>query len=363
MKHIMNLFLIIALISIAMFTACSDDKTSNPSSLTIDQTEVDVLAIGGQTLINVITDLTWNATADADWIRISPASGNGSGIVNVEIDRHLGTRRTAKISFTAGAISKTVNILQRGQIPEMYFLSSDITTPIKDMTMAGEGGTEMVIVRTNLVDWTIDIDADWIHVLEIIDLGSVIIDDDGDLYYDGVINNNVMSTKAIFLSVDSNEDLPEREGAITFSYGNYYSDTLKVFQTRVRIYDSDGYFVVDKLPFRDKGKYELSAVNWSGQLGTWGDKFGILAYKVIVDKSGKLKIVDNISPTYNIWFLLYNDKEAADKGEHKTISEADGKVEYDVTPGTYYVFGIMNTWYDDIAKLTTIDYDVEITCE
>ncbi|MDR2382375.1 MAG: hypothetical protein LBD76_00605 [Prevotellaceae bacterium] len=371
MKHITNIFLIIAVVSIAMFSACKDDdpKASDPSSLKVDQTEIDVLPVGGETLISINTDLSWNATSDVDWVKISPASGNGSGVVSVEIERHVGARRTATINVSAGSISQTVNILQRGQIPELYFLRLDMETAIPSLAMAGEGGSELIVVKSNMVDWsiwTIEANVDWIHVQDIIDLNSgdyLIIDESGNIYYEGFINTNVMATKAIVLSVDANANLAERLGEITFSYGNYFSDTLNVSQSGLRVYDDDGYLVVDKLPFRDKSNYELSAVKWPGQIGAWGEKFGVLAYKVVVNKSGKLKITDLVSPTYNIWFLLYDDKEAADKGEHKAISEVDGTIEYNVTPGTYYVFGIMNTWYGDIAPLTSIPYDIEITCE
>jgi hypothetical protein len=349
-----------------MFVACSDDKTSNnPSSLAIDQTEMDVLAIGGKTLIDVNTDLAWNATVDADWLRISPASGNGSETVNVEIDKHSGLRRTAKITFTTGAITKTVNVLQRGQIPEMNFLGRDMSTPISNMATTGEGGVEMIIVRSNLMEWTVDTDADWIRILDVVDIsgGSYIIIEDGNIYYEGVISTNVLMTKSVIVSIAANENLADRSGAIIFKDGDNFSDTVKVSQAGVRTYDSDGYLIVDNLPFRDKSKYELSAVPWKGQVGEWGKKFGVLTYKVTVTGSGKLKITDHESPTYNIWFLLYSDKEAADKGEDKKVADGDGTLEYAVTPGTYYIFGIMNTWYDDIAPLTTIDYDVEITYE
>jgi hypothetical protein len=99
-------------------------------------------------------------------------------------------------------------------------------------------------------------------------------------------------------------------------------------------------------------------------LGDNSTKFGLLAYKVTVTDSGKLKVVDHVSPTWNIWFILFSNKETADQGNwpNNVLSEGDGTIEYDVTPGTYYVFGVLNTWYDDIAPLTTIDYNIEITC-
>jgi hypothetical protein len=162
------------------------------------------------------------------------------------------------------------------------------------------------------------------------------------------------------ISVDANKTGAPRSGNIIFTDGDYYSDTVTLSQG---FRDADGYFVVDKLPFREQGKYEVSAVEWQGQVGSWGEKFGVLAYKVTVAGSGKLKIIDHASPTYNIWFLLCNDKAAADKGDGAYIAQGDGTVEYSVTPGTYYVFGIMNTWYEDLAKLNTFNYDIEITCE
>jgi hypothetical protein len=367
----MKLFLIIAVTGITMFTACKDDdKASDPSSLTIDQTKVDVLPIGGKTLINVNTGLTWNATVDADWVKISPVSGNGSGTVDVEIDRHTGVRRTAKINITAGSITKTVDILQRGQIPVIDFLHEDMTTAIEDLAVASDGESQMIIVRTNLLDktiWSIDPDVDWIHIQEVIDLGDIIIvEEDGYyLYYEGVISNNVMANKAVILSIDPNADLAKRSGEIVFSYGDLYSDTLKVSQAGLRILDSDGYFAADKLPFRDSAKYELAARPWRGEIGDYGSKFGVLAYKVAVPDDGRLKIVDHKSPDRNIWFRIYKDKEVADKGGPSPIAEYDGTLECDVAAGTYYVFGILNAFpdwgYPDVDALTTIDYDIRIT--
>jgi hypothetical protein len=124
MKHMVNLFLIIAVGCIAMFTACEDDKVSD--SLSVDQTEIEVLAAGGTTLISVNTGMSWNASVDADWINISPASGNGSGIVTLAIDERVGGRRTATITFTADAINQTVNITQRGNITDDYYKTGEV---------------------------------------------------------------------------------------------------------------------------------------------------------------------------------------------------------------------------------------------
>ncbi|MDR1583690.1 MAG: BACON domain-containing protein [Prevotellaceae bacterium] len=126
MKYTINLFLITAIISIAMFTACKD-KDSDSSSLTVDQTEIDVPAIGGITLINVSTGLSWNASADADWVALSTTSGNGAGTVTVTVaDRGVGGRRTATVTFVAGSITQTVNVLQRSKLESDYYRTGDV---------------------------------------------------------------------------------------------------------------------------------------------------------------------------------------------------------------------------------------------
>jgi hypothetical protein len=126
MKYTVNLFLIVAILSITMFTACKDSD-SDSSSLTVDQTEIDVLANGGTTLISVSTGMSWNASVDADWIELSPVSGTGSGIVTVNVKkRGDGDRRAAVITFVAGAVTKTVNILQRGKLVSDYYTTGEV---------------------------------------------------------------------------------------------------------------------------------------------------------------------------------------------------------------------------------------------
>jgi hypothetical protein len=126
MKSTIKLFFITAIISIAMFTACKDDKTSD-SSLAIDQTTIDVPALGGVTLINITTDLSWNASVDADWVNLSAVSGNGSGSITVKFEKlEAGPRRTAKVTFTAGSLIKTADIVQRSKFESDYYRTGDV---------------------------------------------------------------------------------------------------------------------------------------------------------------------------------------------------------------------------------------------
>jgi hypothetical protein len=128
MKYTINLFLIIAIACIAVFTGCDDDKNTNDSSsLMIDQTEVDIMSDGGRTLISINTSLTWEADIDADWVQVSPVAGNGSTLVTMEVDSLVkGERRVATVNFTAGGVTKTVYVLQRGRLESNYHKTGDV---------------------------------------------------------------------------------------------------------------------------------------------------------------------------------------------------------------------------------------------
>jgi hypothetical protein len=470
MRHIINWFSTFAIILVAMFTACKEkEETSDPSAFTIDHNSIDALSIGGKTLINVSTDLSWNATVDDDWISLSPVSGNGSGIVNVEIGNHMGIRRSTKINFTAGAITKTIDVLQRGRDTARYLeerqnrpvkltslegplikvfwgeptpesviseleyettsgawrkvtvQSTDTESECPDARLDAKYRTRSGFVASGTFDtlyksWTTSkypiyyafpTGTLFVHphsyrydaitgaftlpsseyasshpiTVEVLEDGNYKVSDlfggfyalGRDGYGDSYICYGVFNSE--FSLVDSKTDpwgygFIKLEGRTNLDDGFvvldvYWNTGNYVFHLILcqDQWDKSGYYIVDNLPFRKEGKYELSALHWPGQLGTWGEKFGVLSYKVTVANSGKLKITDHKSPDRNIWFMLYNNKEKADKGDSDYIKEGDGTVEYDVTPGTYYVFGVMNTWYEDIAPLTSIDYDIEITLE
>lgn len=478
MKHTINSFLMIAIMSIAMFTACNKDEVSNPSADIIDHKEIDVPAVGGQTLISVNTDQTWNASADVDWVKVLPASGNGSEIVNVEIDKHLGARRTGKINFKVGSATATVNITQRGMDTATFMDEQvnrrvlqteyngttatviwDAPTPncaISELEYETSAGWARIVVTnsetqiecpdpkadapyrvrsgfivplmgdTLFKDWTVSQSTlvssfptgtlkvhprsySWnlsdgnlrapvpvseyatprtVEIEAVADGVYKISDLFGGYYsvgrgYSDPVNNS-FSPYGIF-SVDGEtyslieygndnwgSGFSKIEGYNNQSRGTltldaYWNNAGIVFHqilcTETSSLDNDGYVVVNGLPFKEQNKYELNAIRWTGTLGSYSAKFGALVYKVTVTNSGKMKIVDHAS-NKNMFFEVATSKSSADNGDSDIHATYDGVLEFDATPGTYYVFGILNAgWYPDVNALETIDYDIEITCE
>jgi hypothetical protein len=123
MKYTVKLFLTIAIGCIVMLTSCEKNKDD---SLSIDKTEIEVSASGGVTLINVSASQTWNASADAEWVSLLPASGNGSGALTVMIDSCVGSRRTAEIIVVSGSNTQKVAVLQRGNQKDDYWKQGEI---------------------------------------------------------------------------------------------------------------------------------------------------------------------------------------------------------------------------------------------
>jgi hypothetical protein len=71
--------------------------------------------------------MSWNASVDADWVELSTASGTGSGIVTVTVQKlESGARRTATVTFTAGSAVKTTAIVQRGNLVSDYYTTGDV---------------------------------------------------------------------------------------------------------------------------------------------------------------------------------------------------------------------------------------------
>ncbi|MDR2424974.1 MAG: BACON domain-containing protein [Prevotellaceae bacterium] len=355
MKIKVFLFYCIA-VCLVLCTACKDDKgASDPSSLSIDQTTIDVLPEGGKTLVGVSTDLSWTATADADWVRLSPASGNTSAIVAVDINGHLGHHRKANITFTSGAITKTVEISQRGQASVLEF-SRDVKQWIEGDIMSREGVPEVALNVTSNMDWTATSNVDWITISTT-----------------SATNGNVLRSNAFAFSVGVNTDLLLRKGTIFLTSGNY-KDSLVIQQMGNRIVNSNGFVEINSFPYREGGRYTALAVEW-GALGErelaapnwWNVEYGTLGYQIPVTSAGRLKLVDKVTQpgTDNIWFLLYDDiGKVGNYYNNAFLLSADGTFEYDVEAGkTYYILGLVNYWYWNPPDpvMSTLNYDIEIT--
>ena len=97
--------------------------------LSLSPSEFSIPTNGGVQNVAVTSNTNWEASSDAEWCSCSPSSG-GMGSTNVSVTamaNYTGSARSAKLTFTAGAVSKTGMARQEttpmpNYVPEGYSL-------------------------------------------------------------------------------------------------------------------------------------------------------------------------------------------------------------------------------------------------
>ena len=121
---------------VAIFTACEQEEAP---SLFVNQTNVSVPAEAStQERISFTANRAWTATANAEWLTVSPASGEGDGtltrlMVSVQTNYAL-EARTATVNITSGELSRNVTVTQAGATPALYLGSTFIQLEKEEYT-------------------------------------------------------------------------------------------------------------------------------------------------------------------------------------------------------------------------------------
>ena len=110
-KHLM-----IGMLAIAASVACDQVEPVEEPVLEVNKTEVAVAATAAEGAFEVTANNAWTATADADWVSLTPAAGDGAEKavkVKVTADDNTATEaRTATVTVKSGALTKTVKVTQ-----------------------------------------------------------------------------------------------------------------------------------------------------------------------------------------------------------------------------------------------------------
>ncbi|MCP1382705.1 BACON domain-containing protein [Runella salmonicolor] len=167
--------------------------TAEATTLTLSATTRAVSVSGEQGSFSLTTNTNWTARSNANWLKISPVSGNaGSNLpINYTAEANTNTAaRTGIITFTAGTQTATFTVTQAGIAPS---LSVSSTTPA---TIGASGATLALSVISNL-SWSVtkSANSDWITISPI----------------SGTGNQNVSVTAS------ANAATTERSATLTFS--------------------------------------------------------------------------------------------------------------------------------------------------
>lgn len=206
MKHL-KLF---ALLALAVLAISCEKKEETFVTIKSDEA-VAVSQEGDAVSIKFMTNAPWKAESSADWLTISPTSGEGvkggmdftikaSALKNDNTDS-----RTATVTITSGTLSKTVTVTQ-GQ-------KDALEVDVLEYEVGQEGGTVEVEVNSN-VEYNVSIPEaiDWVHV------GAT----------------KAMAKTTVSLIVDENfeeatDEAPNRVANITITDGTL-SKTIKITQ-------------------------------------------------------------------------------------------------------------------------------------
>ena len=151
------------LVTLLFAAACGEDGPDIPVNvnLAVNPTEVTIPASGGQATVSFTSPIAWAASTSADWLRISPASGEGAEKINITLsatENQSTDQRTATVTVkvpTLNNISESVKVIQLGKEVPSLELSAE------SFNCAAEGGESSLTVKAN-VPWTAKSNANWI---------------------------------------------------------------------------------------------------------------------------------------------------------------------------------------------------------
>ena len=165
------------------------------------------------------TNVAWSATVSADWLTISPSSGEaGKNSVKVEVEENrTGQLRSATITISDKESTRKVSVTVRQEA-----LKASLTVSPESLEFSANKGEEMLSITSN-TDWVITKDAEWITL-------------DSD-------KGKGLAT--IAAGVTENTSLTSRTGSITVST----SDGSVKKTVSVRQSGADVIFTIDKNEF------------------------------------------------------------------------------------------------------------------
>ena len=106
------------MLAMAATVACQQDQPVDEAKLEVSTETVALEATAAEATFEVTSNQNWTATADADWVTLDPASGEGAAeavVVKVTAEDNEATEaRTATVTVTAGELTKTVALTQAG---------------------------------------------------------------------------------------------------------------------------------------------------------------------------------------------------------------------------------------------------------
>ncbi len=167
--------------------------------LTVDVTSIAVLPIASTEKINVISNVAWTASSNAEWCKVSPENGNQSGEISVSVlENDTMNERIAEVTIKSETLTRVVTIKQEfGQVLEV---------DVEEISFDCLGATAKVKITSNL-SWIVTSSESWCTVSP----------------------ESGKTSAEVTVSVNTNDGLSDREAVLTVSAENV-TKTIRVKQ-------------------------------------------------------------------------------------------------------------------------------------
>ena len=106
---------LIGMLAVVAAVACKQEEPVVEPVLEVNKTAVALTATAAEGAFEVTANNAWSADADADWVSLNPANGDGGEkavTVKVTADDNTAEARTATVTVKSGKLTKTVKVSQ-----------------------------------------------------------------------------------------------------------------------------------------------------------------------------------------------------------------------------------------------------------
>lgn len=155
-----NIFLFLPLLWV--LTGCDSGKVPDPSqeiTLYISANALSFEAASESKTFSVVSNGSWTISCSDGWLYFSTNSGNGNAEITATVAANGGQNgRTAVVTVVAGAATKTINVQQLGELP-------DILVDDKPLMLESSEGAFVLELTAN-VEYEILVSGEWLQQLQ-----------------------------------------------------------------------------------------------------------------------------------------------------------------------------------------------------
>ena len=180
-------------------------KQTGKDVVSLDKKTFAATPAGGSDAVKVTANTEWTASADADWVTVTPASGDaGEATATVTVAANSTTEaRNAKVTFVAGEAKAEYTVSQE---------AVSVSVSNSNVAVAADGASAKVTVTANAA-WTATVSADWVTVDPI---------------------EGAAGAVEVTVSADANETDADRTATVTFAANENVKAVVTVTQAFVR---------------------------------------------------------------------------------------------------------------------------------